>query len=108
MVADLRDIIDNSEAVSLDVTWNPTAGMYQARVWHETDRHARGDARNVWMQPPTDWLSKVCCVCAPRSSPVTPRTCLPNYLGSLQCAISGVGRRGGCTTQPGRQHKMLL
>lgn len=59
MVADLRDIIDNSEAVSLDVTWNPTAGMYQARVWHEAERHARGDARNVFMQPPTEWLGKV-------------------------------------------------
>ncbi|GFR41090.1 hypothetical protein Agub_g1731 [Astrephomene gubernaculifera] len=56
LVADLRDIIDNSEALSLDVTWNPTAGMYQARVWHETDPVSRGDARNVALQPPIDWL----------------------------------------------------
>ncbi|PNW85242.1 hypothetical protein CHLRE_03g177600v5 [Chlamydomonas reinhardtii] len=57
LVADLRDIIDNSEALALDVTWNPTAGMYQARVWHETDAGSRGDARNMVLQPPADWLA---------------------------------------------------
>ncbi|KAG2500003.1 hypothetical protein HYH03_002285 [Edaphochlamys debaryana] len=57
LVADLRDIIDNSEAMALDVTWNPTAGMYQARVWHETDEAARGDAMNAFMHPPADWLA---------------------------------------------------
>ncbi|KXZ56870.1 hypothetical protein GPECTOR_1g785 [Gonium pectorale] len=56
LVADLRDIIDNSEALSLDVMWNPTAGMYQARVWHFTDVASRGEARNAQLQPPADWL----------------------------------------------------
>ncbi|GIL73236.1 hypothetical protein Vretifemale_3462, partial [Volvox reticuliferus] len=59
LVADLRDIIDNSEALALDVTWNPTAGMYQARVWHETDAVSRGDARNVRLQQPPDWLMEL-------------------------------------------------
>ncbi|PNG99666.1 hypothetical protein TSOC_014550, partial [Tetrabaena socialis] len=59
LVADLRDIIDNSEALALDVTWNPTAGMYQARVWHETDAASVGDARNVVLQPPADWLEQL-------------------------------------------------
>ncbi|GIL42745.1 hypothetical protein Vafri_672 [Volvox africanus] len=59
LVADLRDIIDNSEALALDVTWNPTAGMYQARVWHETDAVSRGDARNVLFQQPVDWLMEL-------------------------------------------------
>ncbi|GLI69127.1 hypothetical protein VaNZ11_013682 [Volvox africanus] len=59
LVADLRDIIDNSEALALDVTWNPTAGMYQARVWHETDAVSRGDARNVLFQQPADWLMEL-------------------------------------------------
>ncbi len=59
MVTDLRDIIDNSEALALDVTWSPTAGMYTARVWHETEEGSRGDARNVMLQQPSEWLDKV-------------------------------------------------
>ncbi|GLC51218.1 hypothetical protein PLESTB_000478500 [Pleodorina starrii] len=59
LVADLRDIIDNSEALALDVTWNPTAGMYQARVWHETDAASRGDSHNVQLQQPPDWLMEL-------------------------------------------------
>lgn len=39
MVSDMRDIIDNSAAISLDVMWSPTAGMYTARVWHGTLLH---------------------------------------------------------------------
>lgn len=32
LVGDLREIIENSDAVALDVTWSPSAGMYTARV----------------------------------------------------------------------------
>lgn len=60
MVGDLREIIENSEAVALDVTWNPTAGMYLARVWHETESSTVGDAVNTWMHASDSWLTKVC------------------------------------------------
>lgn len=58
-VADLRDMIENSEALALDVTWNPTAGSYSARVWHGTEHVARGNGRCVAHQTDDAWLKQV-------------------------------------------------
>ena len=64
MVADLRAIIENSEAAGLEVSWSPSAGLYTARVWHETDANMPGTAHSTWLHASPDWLKKVrVCVC---------------------------------------------
>jgi hypothetical protein len=45
--------------VALDVTWSPAAGLYTARVWHETESDTLGEARNSWMQADPQWLAEV-------------------------------------------------
>lgn len=60
MVTDFREIIENSEAVALDAMWSPSAAMYTARVWHETEALTPGDAANIFLRAPEEWLTKVC------------------------------------------------
>lgn len=59
MVGDLREVIENSEAASLDVTWSPTAGMYTARVWFEAQTAVPGNARNVFLHSKREALQAV-------------------------------------------------
>eukprot|EP00798_Chlamydomonas_sp_ICE-L_P002351 gene2351-8657_t len=59
MAADLRDIIERSQAAALDVTWSPAAGMYTARIWHEAEASAPGEARSTEMHTEMEWLEKV-------------------------------------------------
>lgn len=59
MVGDLRDLVERSEAASLDVTWSPAAGWYVARVWVEVDPGTPGTASNTWTHAGTSWLEQV-------------------------------------------------
>jgi hypothetical protein len=75
-----RDIIETEDAVSLDVTWSPAAGMYMARVWHETESDTLGEARNSWMQADSQWLAEVGQV----------NGCTPAHKGNVCFSILGV------------------
>mmetsp|Transcript_5231 Transcript_5231/g.11442 ORF Transcript_5231/g.11442 Transcript_5231/m.11442 type:complete len:590 (-) Transcript_5231:711-2480(-) len=58
-IGDLTEIVENSHGLALDVTWSPSAGMYTARVWHETEPSDIGNAANNLFRGPSELLQQV-------------------------------------------------
>ncbi|GAX79770.1 hypothetical protein CEUSTIGMA_g7210.t1 [Chlamydomonas eustigma] len=59
MLEEIRDVIENSQALSIDITWSPAAALYTTRVWHAGDVNMEGDSVHAHMMAPQGWLEKV-------------------------------------------------
>ena len=59
MLEDIREIVERSEAQSLDVTWSPAASLYTARVWYEAEEGQEGEAVNGLSISNEQWLNEL-------------------------------------------------